>query len=311
MNRRAALMGLGGGCLFLTGCDEWGDWGSFDRYREEFRITKKLRPGGRLSLENMNGSVEVVVGSGDSVEISGTKYASTPEALRALEIETAEGEGVLHIRTIRPSSFRGGMGAKYTLRVPRQVELDRIVTTNGRITVDGTQGAAHLRSTNGSVTVSRVKGPIEVETTNSSVEVADSDGPANIRTTNGHIRAIEVRGSLSAATTNSSIEASLRDAEQGRPVTVATTNGHIELALPGYRANPVTASTTNSSVTLRLPSNTGARLFASTTNSSVNTDFDVTMNGTVSKTKVEGDINGGGAPIRVATTNGRVAIERL
>ncbi|HYO82349.1 MAG TPA: DUF4097 family beta strand repeat-containing protein [Bryobacteraceae bacterium] len=311
MNRRAGLALIVGASAVLTGCDEWGDWGSSDRYREDFSFTKRLRPGGRLSLETMNGAVEITTHAGDTVEVTGTKYASTKDALQALEIESAEADGSLHIRTIRPSGFRGGMGARYTIRVPRKVELDRIVTSNARIMVDGVQGTTRLRTSNGSVHVAGVRGPIEVETTNAAVELKDNDGPVIVRTTNGHIDADEVKGSLSATTTNASVSARLLNAEQGRPVTIATTNGEVTLTLDGLRGNPVTASTTNASITVKLPASVGARLSAETTNSSVSTDFDITMRGAISKTKIHGDINGGGAPITLATTNGRVNIQRL
>jgi hypothetical protein len=125
------------------------------------------------------------------------------------------------------------------------------------------------------------------------------------------VQADAVRGTFAATTTNASVSARLTDPEPGRAVAVATTNGSINLTVDSLKDNSISATTTNSSITLRIPSNSGARLSASTSNSSVTTDFDVNVRGTVSKNRIEGDINGGGAPVTLSTTNGAIRVERL
>src|SRR4051794_36009961 len=121
------------GLLLLAGCD-WEDFGSSTQYSTDFHYSYPLNAGGRVSLENFNGSVEIAGWDQPTVDISGAKYGSTPEARDAVKIDVAAGPTMVAIRTIRPVE-RKNVGARYVLRVPRRAELDRITTSNGSLRV--------------------------------------------------------------------------------------------------------------------------------------------------------------------------------
>jgi hypothetical protein len=297
--------------LLLTSCDEIGDWGSSDRFKEDFHYTHSMKPGGRLSVENMNGSIEIVGWDRNEVDISGTKYAATEDLLRRIRIDVVAPGDSVYIRTVQPSGFRGNMGARYTIRVPRRTEYDRIVSSNGRIQIDDVEGNGRLRTSNGSIKALRTRGSLEVETSNGSVDLSEHTGPATIRTSNGQVRAENVRGYFEASTSNASITARLTDPEAGRPVKLNSSNGSITLTLDTLRNNDIIASTSNSSITVKLPDRVGANLKARTSNSSITTDFDVTARGETSKTRLEGAINGGGPLLDLSTSNGSIRVQRM
>src|SRR5207237_887913 len=162
--------------------------------------------------------VEVFGGDQNAVEVSATKYASTKEQLEALKIDVAAATSAsVRIRTIRPSSWRGNMGARYTIRVPRHVQLDSIATSNGSIRIEGVDGAVHLRTSNGTIRTVKVHGDLEARTSNGSIEAQDLDGNANLHTSNGGIRADASHGSFEAATSNRSIIADGRDPQTNWP----------------------------------------------------------------------------------------------
>src|SRR6266700_4016664 len=75
----------------LTGCDwdEIGSLGNSHAYEKDFHYTYALKPGGRLALDNFNGSVEITGWDQDKVEIDGSRYASTPELLDAIRVDVA------------------------------------------------------------------------------------------------------------------------------------------------------------------------------------------------------------------------------
>jgi hypothetical protein len=58
-----------------------------------------------------------------------------------LKIDITEGDGYLGIRTIAPSGVRGNRGAKYSIRVPRKITLDRIVTSNAHVRIEGIEAS--------------------------------------------------------------------------------------------------------------------------------------------------------------------------
>jgi DUF4097 and DUF4098 domain-containing protein YvlB len=306
------ILPVAAAAVLLTGCDEWGEWGgNSDRFREDFRQTQALKSGGRLSIENMNGSIEITGWDRDEVEITGTKYASTEQALKAIRIDVAGSGDSVRIRTVPPSGHRGGMGARYVIHVPRRTELERIVSSNGGIQIIDVEGAARLRTSNGSVKATKTNGAYEIETSNASVDLDGHNGPASVRTSNGQVRAENVRGHLDAVTSNASITARLTDPEPGRPLKLSSSNGSITLTLENLKNNDIVATTSNSSITVRMPGSLGAQLKARTSNSSVSSDFEVAVRGTISKNQLEGAINGGGPVLDLTTSNGAIRVQRL
>jgi DUF4097 and DUF4098 domain-containing protein YvlB len=294
--------------LSLAACD----FEDFDgqRYKEEFHNTYDLKPGGRLELETFNGSVELTGWDRDTVDISGTKYASRKEYLEAMKIEIAAAPDSVRIRTVRPTSsgWRGNMGAKYVIRVPRRTILDRIVSSNGSIRVEQIESKVRLKTSNGTVRVERSEGDVEAITSNGSVELADFKGGATVHTSNGSIKADGLRGFFDATTSNGSVDARIAEATPGRPVKVESSNGRVNLAFETPKIPDISVSTSNSSITVRLPDGANARLRASTSNSSITTDFEVTASGTISKTRLEGSIGSGGPVVDLRSSNGAIRI---
>ena len=308
MRRRVLL--LAPAFLLLAGCD-LEDLGSSDRYTADFHYSYPLKPGGRLSVEDFNGSIEISSWEQDSVDISGTKYAATPELRDAIKIDVVTSGDSIHVRTVRPSERRGNMGAKYLIKVPRKVELERISSSNGSIRVSDTEGPARLRTSNGGVHASAMKGNLDVQTSNGGIDVENLDGSATLKTSNGRVHAEGVRGTLDASTSNGGINVHLTKAEPGKPVKLETSNGSIDLSLDTTSQNDVYASTSNAGITVRMPQSIGARVRAHTSNGSISSDFDVQVQGTISKHNLEGTIGSGGPLLDLSTSNGSIHLEKL
>src|SRR5712672_881467 len=94
--------------------------GDSSRYREDFHYSYPQTAGGRFTLDNFNGSVEITGWDQNTVDISGTKYAENESLLHAMQIEASSSGNAVRIKTSRPDPHRSNMGAKYVIRVPRQ-----------------------------------------------------------------------------------------------------------------------------------------------------------------------------------------------
>jgi hypothetical protein len=297
--------------IFLAGCDEidLGGIGGSDRYREDFHFSYPLNAGGSLRLESFNGSVEISSWDKNTVDIDGTKYANTEYRLKEMKIDIVPSSSLITIRTLPPLDHRGNSGARFTIHVPRKIELASIATSNGAIRVESIEGPTHLRTSNGSVHATGLVGPLEVQTSNGTVEVSDITGDTTLRSSNGTIRADVRKGRFGATTSNGSITVRLKEADSN-PVRLESSNGHIELTMDEVRE--VKASTSNSSITVRMPSSAGATLDAHTSNSSITCDFDVSVRGgMVSKHRLEGTIGKGGPTLDLGTSNGSIKILRM
>jgi DUF4097 and DUF4098 domain-containing protein YvlB len=277
--------------FLLAGCDEiWAEAGG--RVTEDFSHNYTLKPGGRVSVENSNGSVEITGWDRDSVDIVGTKYASNDELLRSLKIDIQHDANSVTIRTIRPTgSFRGNMGAKYVIRVPRRAVLERIVSSNGHVETRDVEGSARIRTSNGAVRTTNTMGPLEIETSNGSIDV------------NGH------KGAITGNTSNGRISVDLDNPERDRPIRLGSSNGGITLKMRELNGNSIRLTTSNATITLALPDRAGAQLRATTSNGRIKSDLQ--LQGEVTKSRAEGKIGSGGPYVELSTSNGSINLERL
>ncbi len=304
----AAALFLAAGCG-IEGFDIFADQ---QRFKQDFHYSYDLAPGGRLSLDNFNGGVEIIGWEKNAVDISGVKYASTEDLLKQVQVEISAQPKEIRIRTIHPSGRRNGFGARYVLRVPHHTLLDRIQTTNGSIRAESVEGGARLLTTNGSVHALKLRGELDIQTTNGAIEAIGQEGPATLHTTNGAVSVDGLRGALDASTTNGRIRARVLTIEAGKRLRASTSNGSIELTVETLKDNDVRASTSNGSITLRLPAALNAHLRAVTTNSSVTTDFDVQDHGRArTKKRLDAQVGAGGPLIDLTTTNGSIKILKL
>jgi hypothetical protein len=132
-----------------------------------------------------------------------------------------------------------------------------------------------LRAKNGGISIAGVEGTIEFETVNGGVSLKDVAGDVRGRTTNGGLN-IALGGTTWA----------------GNGLDVATTNGGVKLTLPAMYAANIESGTVNggfkSDIAGLAPEDDGDRRHRAK--------------------RISASINGGGAPIKVFTTNGGVKI---
>ncbi|MEO8596355.1 MAG: DUF4097 family beta strand repeat-containing protein [Candidatus Solibacter sp.] len=305
MRAKLVVPAIAAGLFILAGCD-FEDVGGLERYHEDFHYNYPLKTGGRLAVEGFNGSIEVTVWDQQTVDISGTKTGRNQEDTRDIKIDIDHTADSVSIRAVRPTMRHGNYSAKFAIKVPRGIVLDRLTTSNGAIRAYDCAGPARLKTSNGSIEVRNLKGPLNGETSNSSVDLSEVEGNVDVRSSNGHIRAAGIHGSLDATTSNSTIRAAL-DAVSG-PVRVQSSNGSIDLTMPAGAQTALRAHTSNSSITLHLPGEVNARLSAVTSNASVTTDFEMRLRGDIGKHSIEGTLGSGGPLIDLSTSNGSIRI---
>lgn len=261
---------IAAGLLSLTACDIEDFHGG--RVSRDFHYSYPLAANGRITVEAFNGSVEISGWDQDTIDVSGTKYARSEQALDALEINIDHSPNAVGIRTRRPSIGHGNEGARFVIKAPRNAVVDRIDTSNG------------------------------------SIRVADGAGPARLKTSNGSIHVEGLNGSVEAQTSNGRIQAAL-EAASG-PVKLETSNGSVELRLPAKFDDDVRVHTSNGGITLRAPETLNARVSARTSNGSVSSDLEVRSRGEISRHRLEGVIGAGGPLLDLSTSNGGIRITR-
>ena len=131
---------------------------------------------------------------------------------------------------------------------------------------------------------------LDLDTVNGNVDVSGVFGELDIDTTNGGIDVKASGGRVTASSTNGGISVELAEVTDGEEMRFETTNGGVKLVLPPSVRASLTARTTNGSIT---------------------TDFPIAVQGKIHRSRLEGDINGGGGKIDIRTTNGGIHISEL
>jgi len=217
------LLGLAG--LLLAGVGGSLAHATTLKFTEELHQTYPLNADGRLSLDNVNGTVHIHVWDRPEVKLDAVKRANSKERVDAVTIEVNADPDRLVIHTKNPperkwSFFNFGdiSSVDYTLTVPPSVRLDKISDVNGRVDIDGVRGDVNASTVNGALKVEGL--------------VAD----ANLSTVNG------------------SIHAAYTNLDAARYVSLKTVNGRVDLELPSDANADVYADTLNGSINSQFPS---------------------------------------------------------
>lgn len=133
---------------------------------------------------------------------------------------------------------------------------------------------------------------------NGGISISGVDGSSEFETVNGGLNISNVSGSVKGRTTNGGVNVLLSGSSwRGSGLDVTTTNGGVNITMPeGYAAN-VETGTVNGGFRSDIPS-------LNVTQEDVKGDWSSRSRAK----RIQTALNGGGAPIRVITTNGGIQI---
>jgi hypothetical protein len=127
---------------------------------------------------------------------------------------------------------------------------------------------------------------LRLSNTNGEIEITDMTGDLTLDTTNGAVKAVGISGVTRAS----------------------TTNGGVSLDFASVPGGGVTAETTNGAVVVTIPKDAKARINARVSNGGIEADGLAMTVADQSRRRLDATINGGGAEIKLETTNGGVRI---
>ena len=190
----------------------------FASVTEEETFSYTLDDGGTFSVSNVNGSINVTGGSGNTVEIIATKKADSQKAMEKIDIEITHSASEISIETELGDSdkwysFGSTSGqVKYEIIVPEGTVLDSVETVNGDVTISG------------------ISGKVVAETVNGSLEISD------------------LADDVSLATVNGSVEADFAKCEGQQRIKAETVNGRVTITLPEDADVEISADTLNGGI---------------------------------------------------------------
>lgn len=146
--------------------------------KETEEFTFSINPGGRISLENINGDIRITgVKGGDTVNIIAHKQAGKQEYMDELKIVVDADSDYIRIETRHPGSLGSWFSwgndhngsVSYEMTVPTGVNLDKISTVNGDIEIQSVSGKVKAETVNGDLVASNLVADVNLETVNGGV----------------------------------------------------------------------------------------------------------------------------------------------
>ncbi|HEY6219006.1 MAG TPA: DUF4097 family beta strand repeat-containing protein [Gemmatimonadaceae bacterium] len=265
-----------------------------------FTWSKRLGDGGRLTIRNINGPIDVRAASGDRAEVRATVRAEYRGNARDVDFDVREHSSTdVEICTVyqgrsvcdRDHSWNNiRVRVTYVVELPKSMRL-RVETGNGEVSIVQTVGDVDATSGNGDVTIKESTGRVTASSGNGDVIITSAQGPVRTSTGNGRVEVTAAKG----------------------PVEASTGNGDILVKMGSLPADaaPMVFSTGSGNVRVTLPGDFNGEIDASTGNGSVDSDFEVRLTGRLNSSHMRGTIgNGNGPLIKLRSGNGRLVLRK-
>lgn len=198
-------------------------YGSYS-FKEPFTRSSPFSPTGEVSLENINGDVEIRAWDRNEILIEGEMSAETAAELKAIDLKIDVNEQRAQVKVKLPKReghLRGGNTIRASVRFS--------------ISVPVTARLKHIAGVNSSITAIGLHGPVQLESVNGTVHAQGLGGDAELKTVNGTVRAefdrIAADQKLTLRTVNGGVHVTLPN-DAGIALDCSVVNGDVDCELP-------------------------------------------------------------------------------
>ena len=267
---------------------------------QQFDWRGQVAQGATLRVFTFAGTVTVRAASGSEARITGTTRNADAGEIR---YDSSRAGGDVRVcalyddaectesgirREGRSNNRNGRAAADFVVEVPRGVHV-RIASGSGEVSVEGASGNVHAASGSGTVRVGSGAAEVRASSGSGEVTVDGALGPVQASTGSGEVRITTGRG----------------------PVTASTGSGDIDVSMASLTgSDDMRFSSGSGSITLRLPADFSANLHATTGSGDVESDFQMVLQGRLSRHSIRATIGGGGRELRMTTGSGDIRILR-
>ncbi|HOY44943.1 MAG TPA: DUF4097 family beta strand repeat-containing protein [bacterium] len=294
----------------------------------------QISPGGWLRIDADLGTIQVNSGASDELEITVLEIMNTSSEkeadriLKDLKLGFIQEGGELRVTArYNRSGLLDWGGRRLKLRfnatVPARFNLD-LHTSGGSITVGDLEGEVLAKTSGGSLSFGRIIGPVKAKTSGGSIKLAGGRGDADLITSGGSISIGSVEGAVAARTSGGGISlgsatgrAQLAtsggsisvDAVKGA-IEASTSGGGITAAITAQPQQPCRLATSGGSIKVHLAPDLRLDINASTSGGHVHSEFDLLIHGGMSRSSLQGKLNGGGPELYLRTSGGNITLAK-
>ena len=284
-------------------------------------------PGGRLEFDLERGeglrpdpgTVEVTTHDADEVRILVDRSGWAASSVRFRVDRNGDTIRVYGRPSGAFSWLFGGPQVNVRVWVPREFSVD-VRCSTGPIRIDGVTGAVRARTRDAGVEVTAVEGPVRLRVANGAIRVSEATGALDLKTSDGDIELAWITGDVEARTSSGAIEASHVTGD----LTLRSDRGSIEVReidgrldakterggiFASFSTAPAGAlETRRGEVEVAIPRDAATSLDALTRRGEVEIAEGIRIAHRGGDGRVTGEINGGGATLRLYTARGQIRV---
>jgi DUF4097 and DUF4098 domain-containing protein YvlB len=258
--------------------------------------------GGKVSIENMSGSVKVTGWDRAEVQVKGTIGDGAE-----LSLDGADKQTMIEVE----ATHGNPMGIKSDLEVfvpaGSSVSVEGFTAT---ISVAGVTGSISAETVNGSITQSGAARSVELQSVNGPIDVTKASGRLKAEAVNGTVTIRDASGELEASTVNGKLHVSGGSFDRAALESVA---GGVRFEAGLSARATLTVDSVSGSVDLFLPAGLGAEFTVSTFSGEITNELGPAAQKS-SKWTPQKELSfttaSGGARITVETLSGSVSIHK-
>jgi len=287
-----------------------------EKYEEKFAKTESLDRDGKVQIFNVSGTIEVRSWAQNQVKIDAVKVSQADSLEKAKEnaaqvtIEVTKTGNILRIETKYPDgklrrNNNLNVSVNYVIQVPDRADV-KVRNVSGSVDLASLGGPVEVDVTSGTVKVASAAQGADLRTVSGTITATDVTGDADLKTVSGTIKAERIKGSVAAETTSGGIE--LADITEARSIRAKVLSGYVRYDGTIVAGGRYSLEALSGTIEVRLPASAAFDLEAETFSGKIQTDFPITVSGTVSPKEMRGTVGGGGATLRVKSFSGGVKI---
>jgi hypothetical protein len=277
----------------------------------EFRLEKELSlsDGGTFEIETDSGRIAVrgSARSGARVVITSPK----DEVESRYDFTFTDGGDASVRAKRRGSAVRRWFGdrgdsLRFEVEVPASVALE-LRTSGGGISVREVNGRSVLHTSGGGIELEGLGGVVRAHTSGGSIRAFGLGGEALLDTSGGSVKVEDALGDLTVETSGGSISI---DNAAGH-VDARTSGGSVTAHLAAGNDRGGSFSTSGGRVTVYVDPSVSLDIEASSSSGRVTMDLPIAVQGRISRSRIDGTLNGGGETLRLHTSGGSVRLASL
>lgn len=273
-----------------------------EEFEDSFFVEKEVN----LSVDNFNGSVTISKWNEKKISIYAEKKSLIGKGeLNKVKIEV-EKNGEVVIKSVKLTK-NPQVAITYDIKVPENVNLKYIYTSNGSIEILDLKGDTDLKSSNGYIKITNHNGNVKASTSNGRIEVKNLFGEAFLNTSNGKIYVDYCEKLYQAETSNGSI--GIKKAKEiGQ---IQTSNGRIEVDVYSLRVGGAKISTSNGSCEIGIKPDININIDAETSNGKIIVDGLKIKIDVLKDNYLMGKLNNGGDTLLIRTSNANIYLKSI